>query len=175
MRSQVLAPLLRHALINKHAGRISAAGFIPDHLVVSSTRDTASSSTAALPPEAVLFRTKNAPTRYVESDIYFSNKSGSLAELPESDLLKSLHCYTSDFYSRATSDAGIDDWKSLDETALIALGILLEEAALNTLGETGDLVFTEGERMTEPQSIASALLAMHRVRPSKKRRAESIK
>lgn len=100
-----------------------------------------------------------------------------MAELPESDLLKALHCYTSDFYSRATSDAGIDDWKSLDETALMALGILIEEAALHTLGETGDMVFTEGERMTEPQTIAISLpaVSMHRTRPPKKRRVESIR
>lgn len=37
------------------------------------------------------------------------------------------------------------DWKSMDETALLAMGILLEEATREVLGETGDLVFTEGE------------------------------
>lgn len=31
----------------------------------------------------------------------------------------------------------------MDETALIALGILVEETAREILGETGDLVFTE--------------------------------
>lgn len=32
----------------------------------------------------------------------------------------------------------------MDETALIAFGILMEETAKEVLGETGDLVFTEG-------------------------------
>jgi hypothetical protein len=33
----------------------------------------------------------------------------------------------------------------MDETALLALGILMEEVCRETLGETGDMVFTEGE------------------------------
>lgn len=38
----------------------------------------------------------------------------------------------------------------MDETALLAMGILLEEAAAEALGETGDLVFVEGD--DEPHS-----------------------
>ena len=33
----------------------------------------------------------------------------------------------------------------MDETALLAMGILIEEAAKESLGGTGDLTFTEGE------------------------------
>lgn len=33
----------------------------------------------------------------------------------------------------------------MDETALLAMGILIEEAAKESLGETGDLTFTESE------------------------------
>ena len=98
-----------------------------------------------MPPEAVLFRRKNAPTRYEESDFYFANESLPPHALPDSDLLKALHCYTSDFYSHATADRGRGDWRSLDETALLALGILMEELCRETLGDTGDMVFTEGE------------------------------
>jgi hypothetical protein len=36
----------------------------------------------------------------------------------------------------------------MDETALLALGILMEEVAVQSLGESGDLVFTEGESRT---------------------------
>lgn len=125
-------------------GRISAAGFIPDIPVISASRDTASSSTIAVPPEAVLFRRKNAPMRFEESDFYFASDSLPSQALPESDLLKALHCYTSDFYSRATIDGGRGDWRSMDETALMALGILMEEFCQETLGDTGDMVFTEG-------------------------------
>jgi hypothetical protein len=151
-----------------------------------STRDTTSSSTTAVPPEAVLFRQKNAPTRYAESDIYFANEHGSITDLPDSDLLKALHCYASDFYSRATVDGGLGDWRSLDETALIALGILMEEATRDTLGQTGDLVFTEGEEVDASSNVHSGRRSKSRAhsvasthgqsvshrkgRPSKKRR-----
>jgi hypothetical protein len=155
-------------------GRISAAGFIPKQLVISSTRDTASSSTSAVPPEAVLFRRKSAPTRYEELDIYFANERDLRTELPESELLKALHCYTSDFYSHATADAGTGDYRSLDETALIALGILMEETARDTLGQTGDLVFTEGQEVQGSSSknagAVSTASDSSRVRPLKKRR-----
>lgn len=41
----------------------------------------------------------------------------------------------------------------MDETALIALGILMEESAKEILGETGDLAFTEGVREEELAGI----------------------
>jgi len=44
------------------------------------------------------------------------------------------------------------DWCSMDETALLAFGILLEEAGREILGNTGDLVFTEGEEVEEPSN-----------------------
>jgi len=110
-------------------------------------RDTKSSSRQAIPPEEVLFRRKGAPTRYEESDFYFANESLKADEkLPDSDLLKHLHSYISTFYRNATSTGGEKDWKSMDETALLALGILVEEAAAEHLGETGDLAFVEDER-----------------------------
>ncbi len=39
----------------------------------------------------------------------------------------------------------------MDETALLAVGILLEEAAEEVLGEKGDMVFVEGEELEKPQ------------------------
>ena len=65
--------------------------------------------------------------------------------LPDSDLLKAIHTYASDFYGRATANGGLLDFESLDETALLSLGILLEEMAEHVLGDTGDLAFVEGE------------------------------
>lgn len=41
------------------------------------------------------------------------------------------------------------DFVSMDETALLALGILLEEMAEHVLGDTGDLAFVEGEQIEE--------------------------
>lgn len=137
---------------NTSIGRISSAGFISDQPIISSTRDTASSSITPAPPESVLFRRKAAPTRYEESDPYFANEDLPADALPESDLLKALHCYASDFYARATPDGGTADWRSMDETALLAMGILMEEVCRESLGETGDLVFTEGETREEAEA-----------------------
>ncbi|KAI9704153.1 MAG: hypothetical protein M1836_007014 [Candelina mexicana] len=136
------------------AGRISSNGFIPDRPFTSKYRDTLSSTEVAAPPEEVLFRRKNAPTRYEENDTYFA--SCNLLphqKLPESDLLKAIHTYASDFYECATRNPSID-FKSMDETALIALGILLEEATGECLGQTGDLAFVEGEEDERPKESA---------------------
>lgn len=103
----------------------------------------------------MLFSRKNAPQRYAEKDIYFANErlpDGGRDVLPDSDMMKAVHEYTSHFYEAlgqrhdGTGRGSITqaDEKSMDETALLAFGILLEEAARDSLGKDGDLVFTEG-------------------------------
>ena len=42
----------------------------------------------------------------------------------------------------------------MDETALIALGILLEETVKETLGDTGHLALLEGVRREEEEAFA---------------------
>ncbi|KFY00710.1 hypothetical protein O988_03139 [Pseudogymnoascus sp. VKM F-3808] len=96
----------------------------------------------AIAPEAVLFQRAAAPDRHEETDTYFSSDNAA-GQLPDSDLLKALHMYAADFYA-AEREAGAD-YRSLDETALLALGVLMEELCREQLGEGGDLVFTEGE------------------------------
>ncbi len=166
-------------------GRISAAGFIPDLPIIAASRDNASSSSVSVPPEAVLFRRKNAPVRFEESDFYFASESLPSQALPDSDLLKALHCYASDFYSHATVDGGRGDWRSMDETALLAMGVLMEEVCRETLGESGDMVFTEGElseKFTNRNSIrregqsaistSEAAIRSGRTRTGKRRRLD---
>lgn len=109
-----------------------------------------------LAPEEVLFRRKYAPQRYAEKDIYFANQDlpeGGRGVLPDSDMLKAVHGFAGHFYEaleqRITGygtrgSLNRVDERSMDETALLAFGILLEEAARESLGEDGDLVFTEG-------------------------------
>ena len=94
----------------------------------------------------MLFRRKGAPIRYEEDDLYWADRNlTDNQKLPESDLLKAIHAYASDFYGRAVKGRGKVDFESLDETALLAVGILMEEMARDALGETGDLAFVEGE------------------------------
>ncbi len=124
--------------------------------------------------------------RYEESDFYFANESLPSNALPDSDLLKALHCYASDFYSLTTGDGGRSDWRSLDETALLALGVLMEEICRETLGESGDMVFTAGELENEGQeqtylsrterstiTTSKAAAKSGRTRTGKRRRLDS--
>ncbi|KAI0974126.1 hypothetical protein F4678DRAFT_424708 [Xylaria arbuscula] len=109
----------------------------------------------ALAPEEVLFRRAGAPVRYAEKDIYQAHEDlpeGGRSIFPDSDLLKTIHSYASHFYERLPANQqliydetgeGISE-RTMDETALLALGILLEEASREALGKRGDLVFTEG-------------------------------
>ncbi|KAH0599916.1 hypothetical protein MHUMG1_02706 [Metarhizium humberi] len=119
---------------------------------------------AVAAPHEVLFRRKDAPERYAEHDVYNAHERdlprGGRDILPHSDLLKSVHAYSSKFYGAmerrrnkmnretevgggATGGRSVDE-RSMDETALLAFGILLEEASREVLGQRGDLVFTEG-------------------------------
>jgi hypothetical protein len=130
-----------------------------------------SKASSALPmrPDEYLFDCKGAVERYHEFDIYQAHDrdltDGGIDDLPDSDLLKAIHSYTSQFYSRtrmgeintgAQTLPGVKrknirktnfNMRSMDETALLAFGILLEEAGKDILGKTGDLVFTEGEEI----------------------------
>jgi hypothetical protein len=66
-----------------------------------------------------------------------------------------LHAYVSKLYSRIEDEGTEKAWKCMDETALIALGILMEETARELLGETGDLAFTEAADEEEELALAS--------------------
>ena len=128
------------------AGRVASQRFIPDKPRTSKNRDTLTSSTVAVPPEEVLFRQKGAPERYEENDFYWAHTELRPDQrLPDSDLLKAIHTYVADFYCHAMPDGGRNDIQSMNETALLAFGILLEESAVHVLGEKGDMAFVEGE------------------------------
>jgi hypothetical protein len=102
------------------------------------------SSRQPLRPDEVLFKQANAPVRYEETDYY--NAHASLPadqQLPTGDLLTAIHAYVSKLYSRTVGTENQPAWKSMDETALIAFGILLEETTREVLGETGDFAFIE--------------------------------
>ncbi|BCR96937.1 uncharacterized protein AKAW2_30256S [Aspergillus luchuensis] len=130
------------------AGRVNHHGFLPSAPFSSKYRDTASSSTRPVRPEEVLFRRQNAPQRYEENDFYFAHEAlPPSCPLPSSELLEAIHAYSADYYDHATIDGGRDDYQSMDETALLAMGILMEEMAKESLGETGDMVLVEGEEI----------------------------
>ncbi|KAL2822075.1 hypothetical protein BJX63DRAFT_427422 [Aspergillus granulosus] len=145
----------RANLYDAVAGRVNSHGFIPTNPYSSKYRDTASSSHRPLPPEEVLFRRKGMPVRYEETDRYFAHESlPSDCPLPSSDLLESVHAYTSDFYDQATRGCGGANYYSMNGRSLMFMGILLEELAKESLGDTGDLVLVEGESESTDDEIS---------------------
>ena len=115
----------------------------------------------------MLFQRKGAPQRYQEHDFYWADQDLPLTQpLPNSDLVKAIHVYTSEFYSRATADGGQLDFRSMEETALLALSILLEEASKCILGQHGSLVFVEGEEEIEVHGGTVTRISNREGRPS---------
>lgn len=101
-------------------------------------------------PEEVLLRRLDAP-QDIPFDYYAAEEklAATGPRLPDTELLKDLHAYVADFYEVIS---GADfDFRSFDETSLIAMGILLEEACKEVLGENGDMV------LAEPQSVDGGL------------------
>ncbi|KAF1942673.1 hypothetical protein EJ02DRAFT_321747, partial [Clathrospora elynae] len=130
------------------SGRITQAGLTADF-----TDDKAAKK--ALRPDEVLFKQENAPVRYEETDYYHAHANlPADQQLPSGDLLNALHAYISNLYSNTRDSETREAWKFMDETALIALGILMEETARGVLGETGDLAFTEALDAEEARFLA---------------------
>lgn len=115
----------------------------------------AKASRQPLRPDEVLFKRRNAPIRYEESDYYFAHEHLPAGQqLPSGDLLSALHAYVSKLYSRIPVPEMEKAWRCMDETALIAFGILMEETAREVLGDTGDLAFTEAADEEEERALA---------------------
>ena len=127
------------------AGRIGLNGFLgPEQLATSSARPLA--------PEEVILNSINAPNQPLDQWYSVELDGGdSDQQLPDSDVLKAVHTYASDFYDRTTHTRGQHDYRSMDGTALIAIGLLLEEVCQQALGETGDMV------LVEPRGLDSGL------------------
>ncbi|KAH8700287.1 Mnd1 family-domain-containing protein [Talaromyces proteolyticus] len=126
-------------------GRVNYRGFIT-RPYASRWRHYLSSSNATLSSNK--FRHHKEQPEETEDDAAHS-QTGELANpdlrLPASDMLEAIHSYSSHFYANAVDSEQSNDFASMDETALIAMGILLEELASHSLGETGDLVLVESE------------------------------
>lgn len=123
------------------AGRITSNGLLHD--ATQHDNSTRKRNGSAIAPEQVLNRRKHGSQ--VEGDGHARHRllDSSKQKLPDSDLLKLILAYTADFYARTSQDGGRSDQRSMDETALIAMGILLEEAANEVIGKTGQLALIE--------------------------------
>ncbi|KAL4978699.1 hypothetical protein BDW66DRAFT_129407 [Aspergillus desertorum] len=148
----------RANLYDAVAGRVNVHGFIPAKPYASRYRDTASSSSRPLPPEEVLFRRKGMPIRYEETDRYFAHETlPPDRPLPSSELLESIHSYAADFYDQAVSANGRANYYSMNGKSLMFMGVLLEELAKESLGDTGDLALVEGDNLPTDDESTSAI------------------
>lgn len=87
-----------------------------------------------------------------------------------------MHAYAADYFEYATADNGQDDHRTMDETALLAMGILIEELATEELGDTGDLVLVEGQGLSEDEKdidIESDTTTHSAARAPRRKRANS--
>lgn len=110
--------------------------------------------------KALLARRLNSVQNSLEQVARQERSSGTPVEhLPDSDLLKDIHTYASDFYSSISQ--ATHDYGSFDETALLALGILLEESCKEALGSTGDMVFTEPQSRDNARALNK--MAAHQI------------
>lgn len=120
------------------AGRVGQNGFLTGEQMLSSTL-------LPLATEDVLGRQTAIPADLIDNTPDPAAEASATKRLPESEMLKAIHTYASEFYKSTTAGQGTYDFHSLDETALVAMGILLEEATREALGENGDMVFVEPE------------------------------
>lgn len=97
-----------------------------------------------LRPDEVLFKRKNAPVRYEEDDYYPAHrKLPADRRLPSGSLAMAIHAYISKFTVRSVFRRRPEAWRHMNESALLAMCILMEETVRGVLGETGDLALTE--------------------------------
>ncbi len=153
------------SLYDAVAGRVGQQGF----LTVEQLR---SSTLLPVAPEDYLLRQTRTPAEIFEDDHDAGGELAAARKLPESEMLKAIHTYASDLYNSATMNQGRYDFRSLDETALIAVGILLEEAVKEALGETGDMVFVEPEGLEK--GLGETTMTRHQIKGRVQPRARAI-
>ncbi|CAL5873583.1 uncharacterized protein PFLUO_LOCUS7864 [Penicillium psychrofluorescens] len=131
------------------AGRFGNRG---RHAATNAASHNALNKRRPLRPEEVLLRREHAVDFEAKDSTYFANETlPTNRPLPSSDLLEAIHAYVADHYEFTTEDQGQSDYKTMDETALIAMGVLIEELAKEALGETGDLVLVEGQELSDDE------------------------
>jgi hypothetical protein len=133
------------------AGKVGTNGFL--------TSDEIAKSTKSLAPDEVLWRKTSMHAE--EFQRVYSKQHDPDIDLPDSDLLKAIHAYASDYYSRATPEHGTHDFRSMDGSALIALGFLLEGTTEKSLGENGDMALVEPRSWTN--GLPESTLTKHRI------------
>lgn len=135
------------------AGRVGFNGFL--------SRSQLEIGATALKPEEVMLRRVGAPSGV--KDEYYNGDALLKPDqrLPDAEVVKAVHQYASDYYA-AHADRVNHNYRSFDETAMLALAMLMEEATVGSLGENGDMVLIEPEGLED--GLPESAMAKHQVR-----------
>lgn len=94
--------------------------------------------------------------QFIDDETYFAHeKLPANRPLPRADLLECIHAYAADFYQHQSKKRGKLDQHSMDESALLAIGILVEELSREQVGATGDMALVEGESSSADEGETS--------------------
>ena len=123
-------------LYDAAAGRVNYEGFIKPAFE-NEYGETTQRSMKVQPTDQVLGRRRRFPA-LLEEDFDFTEEN-----VPDSDLLTAVHQYVADLYEAH----GLVNRGSyiFDETALVGIGILIEERVRAVLGQTGHLALVDPE------------------------------
>lgn len=152
-------------------GRVGPRGFHKQAPFASQHRDTASTGDRTLAPEEVLIRRPHYLNSKVKGEPYFAHERlprGMI--LPNSDMLTAIHAYAADFY-KYSMERTKPVYQSLDESALLAFGILAEELAKEGMGATGFQCLLDDPEATDNEDLDNPIPARLRTR---KRRSEKF-
>lgn len=136
------------------AGRVGFNGFL--------SQSQLETVVTALTPEEVLLRRVDAPVEVTREYYNADERLKQGQRIPDTEILKVVHAYAADFYSANARGAVNHNYRSLDETALMAFAILLEEASAEALGESGDMVLVEPEGLED--GLLETAMTKHQVR-----------
>jgi hypothetical protein len=128
-------------------------------------------SARPLAPEEILLRSMGHAAIKQDNNEQHPNEED--LELPQPELLMAAHAYASDYYSATTSNRGQSDLRSLDGSALIAVGILLEEAARELLGENGDMALVAPRQRDDSRWLPLPRLSTQHVEGKVRSRVKS--
>lgn len=118
-------------------GRVGRHGFHKKKPAASKYRDTASTGERTLAPEEVLIRRPHYLNNKLKGEPYFAHERlPRQARLPTSEMLTALHAHAADFYKYGMQRTKAVH-QSLDESALLAFGILTEELCRELMGPEG--------------------------------------
>lgn len=132
-------------------------------------RDTASSGgERAIPPEEALIRRPHYLNNKLKGEPYFAHEHlPRKTRLPSPDILTAIHAHAADFF-KYSMKISKPVYQSMDESALLAFGILAEELAKEKFGAVGHRVLLDDPEATDNEDMDNPIPQRLRTRKSRR-------